>query len=214
MQDYSEYIKPHSLKAESLGRPVVMCPLLLYTDDTSGNRSKKWNKFDCWCMLLAGLPRKEKSKLHNIHMITCSNKVSVLDMAMPMVDELLKLESGVVLYDAMLQQEVVVLAPVLAVLSDNPRHSELLNHRGGRARKFCRMCMVGNLFHNYHYYHTCHIVYMHVLCMNFLAEVRPQIFVCNVAFSSHVPHNLNVFFIHVHVHVYRLTGRKHLGRYQ
>ena len=152
MQDYSEYIKPHSLKAESSGRPVVVCPLLLYTDDTSGNRSKKWNKFDCWCMLLAGLPRNENSKLHNIHLITCSNKVSVLHMAMPMVDELLKLESGVVLYDAMLQQEVVVLAPVLAVLSDNPRHSELLNHHGGRARKFCRMCMVGNirlLFHNY-----------------------------------------------------------------
>ena len=50
MQDYSEYIKPHSLKAESSGRPVVVYPLLLYTDDTSGNRSKKWNKFNCWCM--------------------------------------------------------------------------------------------------------------------------------------------------------------------
>ena len=45
--------------------------------------------------LLAGLPRKENSKLHNIHMITSSNTVSALDMAMPMVDELLKLDSGV-----------------------------------------------------------------------------------------------------------------------
>ena len=131
------------MKEKSLGRPVTVCPLILYTDDTSGNRSKKWNKFDCWCMLLAGLPHEQNAKLHNIHLITCSNKVSVLDMAAPMVDELVKLESGdVVMYDAFFKQEVVVLAPILAVLSDNPRHSELLSHSLGRARKFCRMCMV------------------------------------------------------------------------
>ena len=49
-------------------------------------------------------------------------------MTAPMVDELVKLESDdVVMYDAFFKQEVVVLAPVLAVLSDNTRHSELLN---------------------------------------------------------------------------------------
>ena len=37
------------------GKPVVVVPLLLYSDDTSGNKSKKWNKFDNWCTLLAGI---------------------------------------------------------------------------------------------------------------------------------------------------------------
>ena len=65
-----------------------MVPLLLYTDDTSGSRSKKWNKFDCWCFLLAGLGHKENAQLHNIHFITYSNQVSTVDMSVPIVDDL------------------------------------------------------------------------------------------------------------------------------
>ena len=125
-----------------MGRPVVMVPLLLYTDDTSGNRSKKWNKFDCWCFLLAGLPHQENAKLHNIHFVTCSNQAPVLRMAEAVVEDLKLLESGVVAYDAHLKRDVLLVAPVLAALGDNPRHSELLNHMGGRANKYCRMCLV------------------------------------------------------------------------
>lgn len=46
------------------------------------------------------------------------------------------------MYDAHLQTNVLVVAPILLMLADNPRHSELLNHLGGRANKYCRMCMV------------------------------------------------------------------------
>ena len=63
-------------------------------DDTSGNKSKKWNKFDCWTLLLAGLPKHENAKLQNIHFMTCSNRVSVLDMAQPIANELRNLEKG------------------------------------------------------------------------------------------------------------------------
>ena len=34
-----------------------MVPLILFSDDTSGNRSKKWHKFESWFLSLAGLPR-------------------------------------------------------------------------------------------------------------------------------------------------------------
>ncbi len=132
------------MKTQALGRPVVNTPLILYSDDTSGNRSKKWNKFDCWCFMLAGLPRKENAKLHNIHFITCSNQVELLHMADPVVTDLLILENGVPAYDAFLQKEVLVVAPVLALLGDNPRHSEVLSHSGGSANKYCRMCMVSS----------------------------------------------------------------------
>ena len=90
------------------------------------------------CFLLA-CPVK---KIPSFTIYICSNKVSVLDMAVPVVEELIELENGVVMYDALLQREVLVIAPVLAVLSDNPRHSELLNRSGESAKKFCRMCMV------------------------------------------------------------------------
>ena len=120
----------------------MVLPLLLYTDDTSGNRSKKWNKFDCWCFLLAGLPRHENARLHNIHFITCSNNANATDIMDPIVTDLKQLEEGIPVYDAYLQKEVFVVAPVMAFLCDNPRHSELLKHMGGRAKKYCRMCMV------------------------------------------------------------------------
>ena len=77
------------------------------------------------------MPRHENAQLHNIHFITCSNQVAVLDMAGPVVD-------------AYLKKDVLLLAPTMAILSDNPRHSELLNHAGGSANKYCRMCMVSS----------------------------------------------------------------------
>lgn len=139
-QDYTSYTCPHPLKNN--GKPAVITPLLLYTDDTSGNKSKKWNKFDCWCFLLAGLPRQVNAQLNNIHFISCSNRVDVMDMMVPTVTELMMLEQGVPVFDAYLQKEVLLVAPVLAFLCDNPRHSELLSHLGGNAKKYCRMCMV------------------------------------------------------------------------
>ena len=53
-------------------------------------------------------------------------QVCVLDMAWPIVKELQRLEEGVVVFDAYLQKEVLLIAPVLTVLGDNPRHSDCL----------------------------------------------------------------------------------------
>ena len=56
-----------------------MVPLILYSDDTSGNRSKRWNKFDSWCLKLAGLPNEMNQQLHHIHLLCSSNKVESYD---------------------------------------------------------------------------------------------------------------------------------------
>ena len=130
------------MKERAAGKPVVMLPLILFTDDTSGNKSKKWHKFDSWSLMLAGLPRHENSKIMNIHFICCSDVASAVDMAEAIVEELAALEKGIEVYDAFLKQIVIVLAPLLCILADNPRASELLNHLGGSAKKYCRMCMV------------------------------------------------------------------------
>lgn len=128
---------------KAAGRPVVMLPLLLFSDDTSGNRSKKWHKFDSWSVLFAGLPRHENMKIKNIHFICCSDVVSALDMAVPLSHELQDLEMhGVDAYDSVMKKHVLVVAPLMCILADNPRASELLNHLGSSSRKYCRMCMV------------------------------------------------------------------------
>lgn len=122
--------------------PVVTIPLILYSDDTSGNRSKKWNRFDVWALMLAGLPRAENAKLHNIHFMTASNQVNALELFEPISDDLLKLERGIIMHDSFLQKEVLVVAPVICIVSDNVRSSELLNHNCTNAKKYCRVCQV------------------------------------------------------------------------
>ena len=63
-------------------------------------------------------------------------------MAEAVVKDHTTLEEGIEAYDGLMEQTVVVLAPLLCILADNPRASELLNHLGGSARRYCRMCMV------------------------------------------------------------------------
>lgn len=45
------YLMPHPLKEKAKGKPVVKLPLILFSDDTSGNKSKKWHKFDSWSVI-------------------------------------------------------------------------------------------------------------------------------------------------------------------
>ena len=71
-----KYLIAHPVKEVAEGRPVRVCPIILYSDDTSGNRSKKWNCFNVWCVQFANMPRMWNSKLQNIYFITCSNNVS------------------------------------------------------------------------------------------------------------------------------------------
>lgn len=130
----------HSLK--DCGYPVVVAPILLYSDDTSGNKSKKWNKFDCWCLSLAGLPLHEARKVEHIHFLACSNKLSAIQMAGALVEDLKALERGIRVFDAHTGTDVLLIAPVICALCDNVRAAELLNHLGSKAKMFCRKCMV------------------------------------------------------------------------
>ncbi|KAL5496712.1 hypothetical protein EMCRGX_G013056 [Ephydatia muelleri] len=143
--EYTSLFVHHPLKEKSVqsgGMPVIMVPLTVFTDDTSGNKSKVWNKFDSWNYLLEGLPKKENGKLHNIHFICASNKARVLEMAVPLVQELNLLEhEGIIAYDASLQCKVIVVAPVLSFICDNPRGAELCSHLGATTSKYCRICL-------------------------------------------------------------------------
>ena len=151
LQECSDYLAPHRLMKKAAGRPVVMVPLILYSDDTSGNKSKKWHLFKSWSVLLAGLPRETNSQLTNIHFLSWSDKVSVLEMAEPITNELVHLErEGTEVYDAHLQCNVLVMAPVLCAICDNPRASEMVNHMKGASIKFCRICNVRNQHLNTH----------------------------------------------------------------
>ena len=77
-----------------------------------------------------------------------SDSVSTLEMAKPIANELLCFENEALqVFDAALQRNVWIITPLLFCICDNPSASELLNHRGSTAWKFCHMCMVRNRVH-------------------------------------------------------------------
>ena len=82
------------------------------------------------------------AQFKNIHLICASNKVSPLEMAVPMVDDLMVLQDGVKMFDAYLNREVLVLAPVITCMCDNPRASELVGHLRGSPNAYCCQYLV------------------------------------------------------------------------
>eukprot|EP00731_Ephydatia_muelleri_P028787 Em0020g431a len=145
-EEKMQYFASNEWKEKAGGKKVIMVPLILFTDDTSGNRSKKWNKFESWYLLLAGLGRHANAKPSNIHFLTTSNKVSPLDQSVPIVEELLLLESeGIEAYDAFSDCQVLVVAPLICVICDNPRAKELCNQLASSTRKYCRICMADKI---------------------------------------------------------------------
>ena len=81
LQEYDQFTASHPLKSIAGQIPVIVVPIILYSDDTSGNKSKRWNKFDSWCLKLAGLPNEENQKFSNIFHISSSNKVYIKTIA-------------------------------------------------------------------------------------------------------------------------------------
>ena len=112
-----------------------MLPLILFTDDLSGNKSKKWHKFESWYVMLAGLPRHENAKPENIHFVSCTDLMDVLDMTECVSQQLKQLElDGIEVYDSYYKETVLVIAPLLCIICDNPHASQLLIHLGAQLR--------------------------------------------------------------------------------
>ncbi|KAG1454565.1 hypothetical protein G6F56_007290 [Rhizopus delemar] len=122
---------------------VVIAPLILFTDDTSGNLSKQYNLFDSYLMTPAAMSYDARSSKNNSYFVCATNKkLSSIDVLPPLVDDLLELEKGVMMYSIAHNQIVLVVAPLLLIQADNYRHSELSMHKGSAAGYFCRKCII------------------------------------------------------------------------
>ena len=55
VKEWKNLTAEHPMKAKAKGLRIVTIPLVLFCDDTSGNRSKKWNKFIEWNLTIAGM---------------------------------------------------------------------------------------------------------------------------------------------------------------
>ncbi|KAJ3859265.1 hypothetical protein EV359DRAFT_75674 [Lentinula novae-zelandiae] len=126
---------------KSNGKQVSAFPLWLHCDDTSGNLSKKWNKHNSFLFTPAGLPRHLAHKEKNVHFLCTSNIAPPLEMLDGIADQLEKAQKqGIWAWDSELQDIVLLIPSVHALLGDNPMQSEFSCHIGFAGRLFCRNC--------------------------------------------------------------------------
>ncbi|KAJ6569397.1 hypothetical protein B0H19DRAFT_1257049 [Mycena capillaripes] len=140
---YTNPVVGNRWRAKANGSRVVSFPMWLYCDDTSGNVSKKWNEHNSFLMTPAGLPREEAQKEYNIHFLCTSNLARPLEMLDGIVEQLEDAQrEGIWAWDIELDEPVLVIPEVLALLGDNPMQSEFACHIGLRGKLFCRACWV------------------------------------------------------------------------
>ncbi|KAL9536875.1 hypothetical protein MBANPS3_012293 [Mucor bainieri] len=120
---------------------VVVAPITLFTDDTSGNLSKQYNIVDSYLMTPAAYSYEDRGSKNNQYFICAGNKtLSAVDILPPLVDNLVELEDGIEMYSVSHGERVLVVAPLLFIQADNHRQSALCMHMGSGANSCCRKC--------------------------------------------------------------------------
>ncbi|KAI8328459.1 hypothetical protein BD560DRAFT_464511 [Blakeslea trispora] len=132
-------------KADGSFMKVMVAPIVLFSDDTSGNQSKQYNVFDSYLMTPAALSFDARSSKNNTYFICTSNKkLSAVNMLPALVDDLVELENGIVMYSVSHNEDVLVVAPLLLISGDNFCQSELSMHIESFAGHFIRKCLMSH----------------------------------------------------------------------
>ncbi|KAK4702571.1 hypothetical protein P7C70_g3650, partial [Phenoliferia sp. Uapishka_3] len=133
---------PQRVLADSL--PFFSVPLILFTDDASGNRSRKWNKHWVFYTTNGALARKLQDLEANIRFLAASPSADALEMCEAVVKELNEIFSEpIVVYDCSLQMLVRVRVFLIFVIGDNPMMSDLASCMSHMANFSCRICRYG-----------------------------------------------------------------------
>ncbi|EFP84909.2 uncharacterized protein PGTG_10380 [Puccinia graminis f. sp. tritici CRL 75-36-700-3] len=133
---------PNPWRTKANGRVIRHLPINLYSDDTSGNQSKRWNKHISYYFTLSGLPPRWTNQNYNCHYLTTSNIAGAMELAAPIVSDLRMLASeGYPAFDCTLQEEVLLVSHILCFLGDSPMHAEITSTPNpGNSLHPCRAC--------------------------------------------------------------------------
>ncbi|KAI8328648.1 hypothetical protein BC941DRAFT_519195 [Chlamydoabsidia padenii] len=145
------YIHPFLFYKNLYSTPVIIAPIILFTDDTSGNQSKQFNLLDSWPFTCAAMPFEEKNKRENMFYVSAvagSSGLDEMDVVPGLVDDLLKLEDGVLMYSAKYKKKALVFAPILFISGDNSRHVDICAIKRFNAIYGCRNVIAKKAFSN------------------------------------------------------------------
>ncbi|KAL0094512.1 hypothetical protein F4703DRAFT_1922105 [Phycomyces blakesleeanus] len=122
---------------------VVIFPINMYSDDTSGNDSKQYNVYYSFLIYFAVMTLEEQNKWENtLFVCTCNHVLNAVDMLRPLVDNLVTLQKGIQMYSDDLGKHVLIVAPLLLFIGDNPCQSQLAMHKETASRRFCRKYLI------------------------------------------------------------------------
>ncbi|CAD6953046.1 unnamed protein product [Tilletia caries] len=125
------------------GKRLFSIPIVLFIDDLSGARSKRWNKHEATYLSNATLDRSDLDLDSNIKLVSISKAVSGEGQLSAIVDELIHLhQNPFTAYDCELKEDVMVRPYLLSVMADNPMAASLTSSIGLMGNKCCRMCDV------------------------------------------------------------------------
>ncbi|KAL0077270.1 hypothetical protein F4703DRAFT_1883021 [Phycomyces blakesleeanus] len=138
-------VLPGNVDCDAVFYKVRIVSIILFTDDTSGNRSKQYNPFESWLMRCAALPFKDRNSIANIQFLSTIPKkdgANGMSLLPAIVDDFKKLEKGVKMFSAEDNEYVLVVAPILWIEADTPCHSELCGLLGLAITFPCRRCYI------------------------------------------------------------------------
>ncbi|EHS63462.1 uncharacterized protein PGTG_21593 [Puccinia graminis f. sp. tritici CRL 75-36-700-3] len=140
----SEIVLPNPWRVKANGKIIRHMPITLYSDDTSGNTSKQWNKHISFYFTLAGLHPRMTNQEYHCHFLGTSNVAGVLELAEPIVEEMNELATnGHFAYDSLLKQDVLIMSVIMAFLADSPMHAEITSTPlPANANSPCRVCQL------------------------------------------------------------------------
>ncbi|KAL0096968.1 hypothetical protein J3Q64DRAFT_1710371 [Phycomyces blakesleeanus] len=138
-------VLPGNVDCDAVFYKVRIVSIILFTDDTSGNRSKQYNPFESWLMRCAALPFKDRNSIANIQFLSTIPKkdgANGMSLLPAIVDDFKKLEKGVKMFSAEDNEYVLVVAPILWIETDMPCHLELCGLLGPPTTFPCRRCYI------------------------------------------------------------------------
>jgi hypothetical protein len=130
----SEYLKSFmfensaKLLAKQHNTYIVLAPINLFSDKTSGTLSSRFSKYENTTFHSANLPFHERSLLENHHLISTACSVNDKEQMPAIKNELLQLEQGIVGIDGLTGIKVIIVSPIsafLVTISANPRYALL-----------------------------------------------------------------------------------------
>ena len=154
---------PNPIRERAKGRMCYSVPLIIFMDDVSGSISKQWNKHHVAYLSNGNLPREMIEKEFCVRFVTSSPHASPMELMTAIRDSIRWVtdsdidrrvfhsdfctssaaKDGVVAWDSMFKEEVLLLPYTLLCAGDNPMQAEECSHSGLASNMLCRTCNVG-----------------------------------------------------------------------